>query len=1014
VGWCGIVASVGLVVRRKRRGLALAIFAITLAGLSVSRALAQAQPPSETFKITADNAQTWDVGGTHVVQLTGNVNIQTDTAKMAANNAVVWLTPVGGEIPGQQRVEIALIGGARLEHAGATRSADRLFVTADVRATAELQVQQRLPQDASDSPLYRIASDLRNTPPSLQPTQWLLTPAGTQPTTAPATQPVQPVSPVRFDAVNGQTTLSADGKLAYVLSGNVRLTQRRFLAPGAITSRQPGTESDLIELRADRAVVFTQLRHLRELESSSRFKTVYDAVYAAYLEGDVQITQSPGDPRKVANQLDAQRVYYDFGTDRAILTQAVIHSLEPQRQIPLIVRADTIRQLSMGEYRATHATLTTSSFAVPSYSIHASSAYVRQTPSDVPEQGNRVTFEARDATLRVFDVPFFYLPVIGGSMTERGGALRTIELGDSRNNGFGVRTEWGLFETFGQVPPENLDVWYNADFYSERGPASGLNADYQGGFITETTRQPWDFKGDVRSYFLFNDYGIDKLSRDRRQIDPSESFRGHFLWEHQHFFPEDWQVQFRYGWTSDPTFLEYWQQNYFNTGLPHDFEAYVKHQRDNEAYSILFQFQPNDVATTAEALNNAFPSPRATGALVEFSHPFEVERLPQLEYHRIGDSFGDDKLTSFSDVSVAGLRFNQGDPSLFDYGFLNANPATGREAVIPGFPALGQTGITNKTVYRGDVRQELDYPLRAGQFKLVPYVLGRYTAYSDSPDDGVINRVLVGAGVRVTTAFWKVDDSAYSDFLDVHRMRHVVEPELNLFTSVANYDRNDVFIYDDAIDDIHDVSVAQVGVRQRWQTKRGGPGNWRSVDFFTLDVSASFYANKPGDQMPPNGFRGLFFSSVPEESIPRDTIDAEAAWRVSDSTIVLADTSYNLNQMELATSSIGMAVQRDTHLSYFLGLRYIGQIDSTIGAFAANYDLSTKYAMVLTESFNFSQRSSDETTFSVIRKFDRFWLSVGVFYDAIEDDSGFRFAFYPEGIGFGVSTNQLQNVFGPQ
>jgi len=46
---------------------------------------------------------------------------------------------------------------------------------------------------------------------------------------------------------------------------------------------------------------------------------------------------------------------------------------------------------------------------------------------------------------------------------------------------------------------------------------------------------------------------------------------GRFSFEHQHFFPADWQFQFRFGLVSDPTFLEYWQEGQFNDGLPHDF-----------------------------------------------------------------------------------------------------------------------------------------------------------------------------------------------------------------------------------------------------------------------------------------------------------------------------------------------------------------------------------------------------------------------------------------------------------
>ena len=386
---------------------------------------------------------------------------------------------------------------------------------------------------------------------------------------------------------------------------------------------------------------------------------------------------------------------------------------------------------------------------------------------------------------------------------------------------------------------------------------------------------------------------------------------------------------------------------------------------------------------------------------------FEVERLPEVGYHRIGDSFGDDRFTFFSDNTVSGLNFQMSDATLAEQGFRNSQS--------PGIPSLGQTGTDDDGVtYRGDFRQEVDYPFDAGQFRVVPYVMGRYIPYSDSPTKGMVNRVFGGAGVRMTTAFWKTDDSVHSDLFDIHRLRHVVEPEVHLFTSAQTSDRNDVFIYDENVDDITDVSAVQLALRQRWQTKRGGAGQWRSVDVFTFNVEANFFANEPDDQLPPSGFRGLFFDSLPEASIPRNSINADALWRISDTTALLADEQFNLDEMSLATTSIGLAVQRDTRLSYFVGARYIGQLNSTIASTAINYEMSTKYALQFVESVNLSDRRNQNTTFTLIRKFDRFYITFSVYYDAVEDVSGVRFGLVPLGLSRAVSTDSLNQIFGPQ
>src|SRR5262249_46555406 len=148
--------------------------------------------------------------------------------------------------------------------------------------------------------------------------------------------------------------------------------------------------------------------------------------------------------------------------------------------------------------------------------------------------------------------------------------------------GIGERSEWGLFETLGVLPPADLDIAYRLDYFSKRGPAGGAEVDYQGGYITETTKEPWDFKGDLKGYMI-NDHGEDRLGEKRHVVTPPDNFRGHVLWEHQHFFPEDWQVQLRAGYSSDPTFLEEFFEHEFDTGLPHDVSAYIKKQRDTEA-----------------------------------------------------------------------------------------------------------------------------------------------------------------------------------------------------------------------------------------------------------------------------------------------------------------------------------------------------------------------------------------------------------------------------------------------
>jgi lipopolysaccharide assembly outer membrane protein LptD (OstA) len=948
---------------------------------------AQYQPPSDYLNLTAESASTWSSGNSNVVQLQGPVTIQTDRATMTADRAVVWLTPLPGTVFDQQRAEIALIGNASLTQGPIARSGGTLFVETEVRGAVRLTAGQRSAENLSDSDLYRDATAMRpianlaldGTAGSGQwiiQRPWLSLPPAGNATTQPATLPSPPKQEFSIRFGNLETVTTPEMKVAAILSNGVTLIETKG--------------NEVTELRAERVVLFTPLSSLEDLSLAEKRAKIEQSVTSAYLEGDVRITQTPADRRAAEQRLTAERVFYDFATDRAVLTDAVIHTVEPTRQIPLILRAQTVRQLSKGEYRANGVELSTSSFAVPSYSIRADRAYVRQYDTGDERLGQRMVFSSTNNTVDVHHVPLFYWPWAAGSMTEHGFPLRSLLIGSSRGFGFGLRSEWGLFESIGRPPPEDLDISYNLDWFADRGPAGGVSASYKGGFITETSKQPWNFEGDFSSYIV-NDHGIDRLSR-RRRVEPDDNIRYQVQWEHQHFFPEDWQLQLRAGTASDPTFLEEWYERDFNEGLPHDLSAYLKRQRDTEALTLAANIQPRDFVTTADQLQEQF----------------EVERIPELGYYRVGDSFGNDQFTFFSANTVSGLHFKTSDADLVD-------DLAFRGGLSPGLPAEGTTGVTDDTIYRGDFRQEIAYPISAGQFRVLPYFVGRLTGYSDSPDESNQGRVYVGTGIRFNTSFWKVDDSAESRLLDIHRLRHVIEPELHLYTSAETVDRTDVFVYDEQVDAINDITAAQIALRQRWQTKRGGPGRWRSVDFFTLNVEGNFFLNQPADDvLDPTGFRGLFFPSLPEASIPRNGINADALWRISDSTALLSDVQYNLDDLTLATTSIGLAVQRDTRLSYFLGARYIGEINSMIASAAANYQLSSKYSLRGTQSFNLGERRNQNSAITLVRLFDRFFMSFTFYYDAIDDESGFRFGIAPQGLGYGLSSDQLNQALGNQ
>ncbi|HEY7115492.1 MAG TPA: hypothetical protein VH475_02840 [Tepidisphaeraceae bacterium] len=997
--------------------LVIVLLAVAGAARFAGGQAVEGNPVNDNLIMQAPAATTWSEVGANVVMLEGGVSIELDRTKMSADRAVVWIAPQKGAVLEEQEAQIALLGNASIDQQGQIqRTGDRLFVTATVRGVVRVTANQRKVSNGQNSELYQAAKAMRPLPATATNQEidnWLTTPAGGPATTQAATQPVKRTQPVAFSADRIESVQSPEDTVALVVTGNVKLFQRRG-------------DTEAIEMQADRAVLFTPLHSLKEIDRDQKYTKVEEAIVAAYLEGDVRIVHTPNNTKQADQRLSANRAYYDFETDRAILTDAVIHTVEPQRGIPIVVRARTIRQLSQGEYRADKVKLTQSSFATPSYDLGLKQAYVRQVETGNPAQGALTTFVGHDATFDVFGTPVFYFPVVGGSFTERGGALRNIEISQGSKFGTGMRTQWGLFELLGKLPPQDVDAQLSLDYFNERGPAAGLDGRYAGGFVTEQTKQPWAFEGKWESYFV-KEHGVDDLGRKRLDVEPEQDLRYRLAWEHQHFFPDNWQVQLTGALVSDATFQEEWFRNDWEKERPLDTAIYIKHQDQSEAFTLLYSIQPNDFMTASTLMQEQA----------------QVERVPEVGYHRIGDSIGEDGLTFFSDNVVGGLRFQGSNAPIvvpLAPGVV-LSPRQEEELIrrregfrasdSPGLPSYGTTGTPTRVTYRGDFRQELDYPFSLGQFRFVPYVVGRYTWYSQSPDpnESANDRLFAGAGVRITTAFWKVDDTARSDLWDIHRLRHVIEPEVNLFTSAESMDRQHLLQYDEPIDEVNDITAIQLALHQRWQTKRGGPGRWRSVDFFSLDLSANFFNNKPPDsELSPVAFRGLYFPTLPEASIPRNSINADAIWRVSDTTAILADAQYNMDERTLSTASIGLASSRDERLGYFVGVRYIDSgefapqaadgtflvkdLHSVVVTGAINYEITPKYIVAAKQSFDFGTDQKVLSNYSFIRHFDRWYASITFRVDYIGDESGVFFNVWPEGLGTAsTASERLQEVF---
>ncbi len=743
-------------------------------------------------------------------------------------------------------------------------------------------------------------------------------------------------------------------------------------------------------------------------------RNLAEIVTGIYFEGDVSMNQ--GD----AVSVHAERLYYDFTSNRAIMLDATLSAFDEMRKVPIYLRAAEVRQLSRGEYAAKKATFSTSEFFTPHYAIGASDIYLRDiTPAaegpggegtgegggeGVPNPdgvdvtlagvgGNLVQhtyqFQAKDATIDVQGVPVFYWPYLAGNTAKNEIPLRSIRISNSRTYGPSVLTDWDLFGLLGQPEPTGVHANLNADIFGKRGPAGGVNGD-------------WVFDDDhgiFRSYALW-DQGTDRLGADVTDVAPQQEARGRATFRDQRDLGDGFTLQTEASYISDPTFLEEFFSREFADDKENETSVYLKKQGETDALSFLGKFNLMDFTATADQIDDQYTT----------------EKRPEAKYWRIGDSFLD-MFTYYSETSASNVHTDITDFTPQQVGLLTG--FTGLpSAVVPlntTFRNFYKTeGYNTGDVLRGATRQEIDMPLQVGDAKITPYVTGRFTfwnnSFPDNGDGGDTTRAWGSAGLRSSMTFWRVYNEVESRFLDVHRLRHMIEPQLILFATASNKDRDDLQLFDRDVEGISKASGMQLALNQTFQTKRaaspptgsppGTPPTWRDVDWITLNVSWNQFWNRDGTSVlsPLDPVRGFIFPSRPDLSLVQNSINADGTWRIGEHFRLVGEEDYSLDSHRIEQAAAGIAVDQSPSLTYFFGNRYVHDLATDEWTVAADYQLTQKYRLIAAESYDDDEGRNILTSLTVIRNMPRLNTAITITYDANNADTSFVFTAWPEGL----------------
>lgn len=773
-----------------------------------------------------------------------------------------------------------------------------------------------------------------------------------------------------------------DNEQACVITGGIILTVRF----------QQAGKPLVIDMEADQVVIWTRGNSQELLEGMRAGQEQgNDREIEFYLQGNVIIRTSE---ERNQQTLRADRVYYDVNKNRAIARNADLEFVQPGLPAAAHVKAEELWQLSRTEYEAIQARIFSSKLpSNPGLQLSLSRLNIEERQVDTrgwveklltggaePEPAllaRQHYFRGRNAMLRVTEVPFFYLPYLQGDARDPLGPLQGISFGQDVVFGTQVYTTWDLVELLGLRKRAGFDWNLGADYLSERGFGLGSNLDYASPNPSLTANP---YRGSIKAYWI-RDEGEDVLPDRPSTFGPPPADRGRFLWRHIQDFGEEWSVQAQVSYLSDHNFLEQYYKFEFDMGQNQETFAYTKWQRGIYSASLLAQQNIRDWVTETSWL------PRADGYITGLS------LFDRFTYH-----------------------------SWASAGYADLHVATGKAVNPPTVPTDVEV-ITG----RFDWMQELSLPFQLGPVKLAPYGridLTHYTKTLTGEDD---SRFLGGGGLRASMPLSRLYPEARSELLNVNGIFHKIVVSGNYYAahSTTTYltlpqlDRlNDdavdqslrditprqtnfvlgpagaalqsspIFnpqeyairrLIDHRVDTLESIQVLQADIRQRWQTKRGYPGLEHTIDWLTLDVSASFFPNPIADNY---GKQWAF-------------LEYQSYWYVGDQTGLSATGWFDPFENGASYWTLGGWFNRDDRTNIYLGYRQIDPIGSKAVIGSLTYAFSPKYAITASTTYDFGIQEALSNSLMITRMGTDMQISFGVTYNALINNFGIQFELVP-------------------
>jgi hypothetical protein len=176
------------------------------------------------------------------------------------------------------------------------------------------------------------------------------------------------------------------------------------------------------------------------------------------------------------------------------------------------------------------------------------------------------------------------------------------------------------------------------------------------------------------------------------------------------------------------------------------------------------------------------------------------------------------------------------------------------------------------------------------------------------------------------------------------------------------------------------MAAAKLDVRQRWQTKRGAPGNQRTIDWITLNAGGTIFPKPDRDN----------FGSL------LGAVHYDFRWHLGDRFSVLSDGYADLFGDGLRSFTLGGILTRPDLGRLYLGFRSTeGPISSNVLNASLSYRMTEKWITNLGSSVDFGATGNIGQSVSMIRVGESMLVRLGFYVDESRDNVGLQLSVEP-------------------